>query len=232
MSIFCGIENIAFLTEEIFCMVEAILWDNDGVLVDTEGLFYQATRLALARAEVDLTPELYLDYAMRRGRSTLELVAAQGWSPEQVDALRDERNLMYSNLLRTESSVFPNVLPVLQSFSQRIRMAVVTSSRREHVEIAHQRNGLLGFFEFILAWEDYQYSKPHPEPYQMALQRLGLSADRCVVIEDSERGLASALAAGLRCFVVPNQLTQDCVFQGATAIVPNLAALPELVAGL
>ncbi|HEV2963102.1 MAG TPA: HAD family phosphatase [Candidatus Angelobacter sp.] len=213
-------------------MVEAILWDNDGVLVDTEGLFYQATRLALARAEVDLTPELYLDYAMRRGRSTLELVAAQGWSPEQVDALRDARNVMYSNLLRTESSIFPNVLPVLQSFSQRIRMAVVTSSRREHVEIAHQRNGLLGFFEFILAWEDYQYSKPHPEPYLMALRRLGLSADRCVVIEDSERGLASALAAGLRCFVVPNQLTQDCVFQGATAIVPNLAALPELVAGL
>jgi len=57
-------------------MVEAILWDNDGVLVDTEGLFYKATRLALARAQVDLTPELYLDYAMRQGRSTLELVAA------------------------------------------------------------------------------------------------------------------------------------------------------------
>ena len=213
-------------------MVEAILWDNDGVLVDTEGLFYQATRQALARADVDLTLELYLDYAMRRGCSTLELVAAQGWSPEQVDALRDERNLAYSNLLRAECSVFPNVLPVLQTFSRRARMAVVTSSRREHVEIAHERNGLLGFFEFILAWEDYQYSKPHPEPYQMALQRLGLPADRCVVIEDSERGLASALAAGLRCIVVPNQLTQNCVFRGATAILPNLASVPDFLAGL
>src|SRR5437763_6433009 len=213
-------------------MVEAILWDNDGVLVDSEGLFYQATRLALARADVDLTLELYLDFAMRRGCSTLELVAAQGWSPEQVDALRDERNLMYSTLLRTECSIFPNVLPVLQTFSRRVRMAVVTSSRREHVEIAHQRNGLLDFFEFILAWEDYQYSKPHPEPYRMALQRLRLPADRCVVIEDSERGLASALAAGLRCVVVPNQLTQNCVFEGATIILPNLAALPDFVAGL
>jgi HAD superfamily hydrolase (TIGR01509 family) len=213
-------------------MVEAILWDNDGVLVDTEGLFYQATRVALARAGVDLTPELYLDYAMRQGRSTLDLVAAQGWSREQVDALRDERNLMYSNLLRTERSIFPNVLPVLRSFSGKVRMAVVTSSRREHVEITHERNGLLGFFEFILASEDCPNLKPHPEPYQMALQRLNLPAARCVVIEDSERGLTSALAAGLRCVVVPHPLTQSCAFQGATAIVPGLGAIPDIIAAL
>src|SRR5947208_15222928 len=98
-------------------MVEAILWDNDGVLVDTEGLFFQATRSTLARAGVDLTPELYLDYAMRLGRSTLDLVTDRGWSPEQVDALRDDRNLMYANLLRTERSVFPKVLKVLQDLS-------------------------------------------------------------------------------------------------------------------
>jgi HAD superfamily hydrolase (TIGR01509 family) len=213
-------------------MVEAILWDNDGVLVDTEGLFLQATRTALARAEVSLTPEFYLDYAMRLGRSTLDLVAAQGWSPEQVEALRDERNQMYSNLLRTERSVFPDVLKVLQNLSGKHRMAIVTSSRREHLEIAHERNGLAGFFEFILAWEDYQYSKPHPEPYQIALQRLNLPADRCVVIEDSERGLASALAAGLRCAVVPNELTRGCAFQGATAILPGISAVPAFVAGL
>jgi HAD superfamily hydrolase (TIGR01509 family) len=211
-------------------MVEAILWDNDGVLVDTEGLFFQATRSTLARAGVDLTPELYLDYAMRLGRSTLDLVAARGWSPEQVDVLRDDRNLMYANLLRTECSVFPKVLQVLQALSGKVRMAVVTSSRREHLEIAHERNGLAGFFEFILAWEDYQYSKPHPEPYQMALKRLNLPAERCVVIEDSERGLASALAAGLRCVVVPNELTQGCAFQGATAILRDLTAVPAFVA--
>ena len=213
-------------------MVEAILWDNDGVLVDTEGLFYQATQVTLARAGVDLTPELYLDYAMRQGRSTLDLVAAQGWSPQQVAALRDERNLMYANLLRTQCSVFPNVLPVLQAFSGKVRMAVVTSSRREHLEITHERNGLLGFFEFILASEDCQYLKPHPEPYQMALQRLNLPPERCVVIEDSERGLTSALAAGLRCVVVPTHLTKSCVFPGATAILPSLDAIPDIIAAL
>ena len=213
-------------------MVEAILWDNDGVLVDTEGLFYEATRVALGRAGIAFTLEMYVDHTMRQGRSTLELVAAQGWNPQQVEALRDERNLIYSNLLRTECSIFPNVLPVLQTFSRRLRMAVVTSSRREHLEITHERNGLLGLFEFILAADDYRYFKPHPEPYQVALQRLKLPAERCVVVEDSERGLASALAAGLRCIVVPNGITQSCVFPGATAIAPDFSAIPDIVAGL
>ncbi len=213
-------------------MVEAILWDNDGVLVDTEGLFYEATRVALARAGIDFTLELYLEHSMRQGRSTLELVAAQGWSQQQVDTLRDERNVIYANLLRTECSIFPNVLPVLQALSARLRMAVVTSSRREHLEITHERNGLQGFFEFILAADDYRYFKPHPEPYQVALRRLSLPADRCVVVEDSERGLASALAAGLRCIVVPNRITQSCAFAGATAVVPDFSAIPGIVASL
>lgn len=213
-------------------MVEAILWDNDGVLVDTEGLFYEATRVVFARAGVDFPLELYLDHSMRQGRSTLELLAAQGWSPQQVDALRDERNLIYADLLRTECSIFPNVLPVLQTFSGRLRMAVVTSSRREHLEITHARNGLHGFFEFILAADDYRYFKPHPEPYLVGLQRLGLPADRCVAVEDSERGLVSALAAGLRCIVVPNQITQSCTFPGATAIVPDFSSIPDILAAL
>lgn len=208
------------------------MWDNDGVLVDTEGLFYKATRVVLARAGVDFTLDLYLDHSMRQGRSTLELVAAQGWSQQQVDALRDERNLIYSNLLRTECSIFPNVLPVLQVLSGRLRMAVVTSSHREHLEITHERNGLQGFFEFILAANDYRYFKPHPEPYQMALRRLSLPAERCIVVEDSERGLVSALAAGLRCIVVPNRITQSCAFAGATAVVPDFSAIPEIVASL
>jgi beta-phosphoglucomutase-like phosphatase (HAD superfamily) len=66
----------------------------------------------------------------------------------------------------------------------------------------------------------------------MALQRLNLPAERCVVIEDSERGLTSALAAGLRCIVVPTDLTKSCVFQGATAILPSLDAIPDIIAAL
>lgn len=83
----------------------------------------------------------------------------------------------------------------------------------------------------MLAREDHSKTKANPEPYQLALERLGLSATGCIAVEDSERGLAAARAAGLRCIVIPNEMTRRCTFSGATAILPGAAAvldaLPE-----
>lgn len=87
-------------------------------------------------------------------------------------------------------------------------------------------------FRVVLAREDHSKTKANPEPYQLALERLGLSATGCIAVEDSERGLAAARAAGLRCIVIPNEMTCRCTFSGATAILPGAAAvldaLPEL----
>ncbi len=111
-------------------------------------------------------------------------------------------------------------------------MAVVTSSQREHFEVMHAGTQLTDFFEFVLAREDFKETKPNPEPYLLALERLGLEAERCIAIEDSERGLAAARAAGLRCLVIPNDVTRGCNFQGATAVLGSAAAVPEAVAVL
>jgi HAD superfamily hydrolase (TIGR01509 family) len=111
-------------------------------------------------------------------------------------------------------------------------MAVVTSSQRQHFQVMHADIGLTEYFEFVLAREDYGETKPSPEPYLLALQRLGLKADACVAVEDSERGLAAARAAGLRCLIIPNDITRNCSFQGATGILPEAGALLDVLAGL
>jgi beta-phosphoglucomutase-like phosphatase (HAD superfamily) len=103
---------------------------------------------------------------------------------------------------------------------------------REHFEAMHRNSGLTGFFEFVLTREDYQKSKPDPEPYLMALGRLRLPAHECVVVEDSERGLAAASAAGLRCIVIPSSLTRGGKFNGAAAILDNVFPLPSTLASL
>lgn len=69
-------------------MVEAILWDNDGVLVDTERLFFESTRRILATVGIQLTPERFLDLSMRQGRSAFELATQSGWQKEQVANLK------------------------------------------------------------------------------------------------------------------------------------------------
>ena len=90
-------------------MIEAILWDNDGVLVDTEGLFFQATQEVLARADVQVSLDFYVDWVMGRGRSTFELASARGWSPDQIARLREERDLEYARLLEGHTRVLAGV---------------------------------------------------------------------------------------------------------------------------
>ena len=207
-------------------MVEAILWDNDGVLVDTEGLCFAATRDALARVQVILTREVYLDFVMGNGRSVFELAEAQGSTPDEIAALRSERDAAFAALLRSAPSLaIDGIAETLQALHGRTRMAIVTTAPREHFELAHRHTGMRRFFEIVVAREDYEQSKPHPEPYLTAMRRLGLHPGRCVAIEDSERGLTAATRAGLRCIIVPNDFTRGCIFPGAAAVLADSRAI-------
>jgi len=206
-------------------MVQAILWDNDGVLVDTECLFFESTRRTLAKIGIELTLDQFLELSMRQGRSAFQLAWEAGWEKEQIANLKYERDLLYAEMLRSEARVLPGVQETLAVLHGRVRLAVVTSSQRQHFDVMHAATGLKEYFEFVLAREDYKESKPNPEPYLLALDRLGLRAETCVAVEDSERGLAAACAAGIPCLVIPNNMTRECSFQGATAILSGAAAV-------
>jgi HAD superfamily hydrolase (TIGR01509 family) len=208
-------------------MTVALLWDHDGVLVDTEGLYFQATREMLAKVDVTLTSELYRQYLLVEGTGAWHLAEQRGVSPSEIQALRAQRNLRYAQLLAQGDVLVPGVLPVLASLARRYRMAIVTSSQRDHFATIHRATGLPQHFELVLTRGDYVHSKPAPEPYLTALTRMQLRAEQCLVIEDSERGLRAACAAGLRCWVVPSQLTQGSSFSGAERTFANLAELCE-----
>lgn len=206
-------------------MLRALLWDHDGVLVDTEGLYYQATREVLAARGVELTPESYRALFLVAGQGAFHLVRERGATEAEVEALRRERNRRYLQLLSETDVVLPGVEPLLAQLARSYRMAIVTSSLREHFDRIHLRSGIPRHFEFVLTREAYTHSKPHPEPYLTALARLGLCADECLVIEDSERGLRAAKAAGLTCWVVPSALTRDSRLDAADRMFSDLRAL-------
>ncbi|MDP2360785.1 MAG: HAD family phosphatase [bacterium] len=210
-------------------MIKALFWDNDGILVDTERLYFQATRESLGSVGIDLSPAQYLEWFMVQGCGAWHLAEERGLAPEAVEALRRERNERYHELLRREDLVIPGVREVLETLFGRFTMGIVTSSEREPFEIIHRRAGLLPFFQFVLAHGDFTHSKPHPEPYLRALERSGFRQDECLVIEDTERGLAAATAAGLRCVVVPTELARGCAFHGAWRVLEILADLLDLL---
>ena len=203
-----------------------IFWDNDGVLVDTEGLYFQASREALEQLGFSLSAEQFADISLASGRSVFELATDDR---QVMDRLRHWRNQRYSALLAGQDLVLPGVRETLGRLANRTNMAIVTSSRRDHFELIHSGSGLLPYFAFILCREDYRAAKPAPEPYLLALQRSGRDARQCLVIEDSVRGLMAAKAAGLECWMIPSRQTRNQGFTAADRILGEIGELPELL---
>jgi HAD superfamily hydrolase (TIGR01509 family) len=200
---------------------KAILWDNDGVLVDTERLYYQATREVLACVGVALGEEQYIELFLRQSRGAWHLAEAAGVPAAEIPALRARRDELYSRLIAAGPVAIPGVEAIVRRLAARYRMAIVTSS--DHFHQIHRDRSFLDLFELVLTPADYQHSKPNPEPYLRAVERMGLPAAQCLVIEDSERGLRAAKAAGLTCWAVPSSFTAACAFEGADRVWSDLA---------
>jgi len=210
-------------------MTNAILWDHDGVLADTERLYYQATRDVLATVGVDLTVDSYRQLFLAEGRGAWHLAAERGVAAPEIEKLRAIRNDCYRDMLVKGDVPIPGALDLLERLRPRYRMAVVTSSHREHFDAIHNRTRLRDLVEFVVTPDDYTHYKPHPEPYLLALGKLGLPAADCIAIEDSERGLQSARAAGICCCIVRTELTEGCAFESAERCFANLADVGEFL---
>jgi beta-phosphoglucomutase-like phosphatase (HAD superfamily) len=118
-------------------MFKAILWDNDGVLVDTEPLYRDATRQIFASAGIDLNDDDYRRFFLEQNNGAWHLLSAQGRADDEIARLRDDRNRLYSTMLRGRDHSISGVREVVQSLHGRYAMGIVTSSRREHFEIIH-----------------------------------------------------------------------------------------------
>ena len=111
-------------------------------------------------------------------------------------------------------------------------MAIVTTSKRADFEIIHEARQITKYMDFVLTREDYALAKPHPEPYLTGLTRLGATKEETLVVEDSARGLNSAVAAGIDCAIVRNEFTKSQAFSKASYRIEGLAALKDIVHGL
>ena len=209
--------------------ITQIFWDNDGVLVDTERYYLQANREALAKVDITLSDELFVEISMTRGKSLLDLATTRGYADDTIEELKEWRNNRYAQLLDLEDMTLPGVRETLNSLHGRLKMAIVTSSAKNHFEIIHKHTGLLSFFDFCLTREDYTNSKPSAEPYLLALSRSGQEPHRSLVIEDSPRGLEAAKAAGLTCWIIPGQHTSEHEFRSADRILSSVEELPKLL---
>ncbi|WP_121626431.1 HAD family hydrolase [Poseidonibacter antarcticus] len=209
-------------------MRKFILFDNDGVLVETEPLYFEANVKALKELGITLTFERYMKI-MARGGTAWEVAIEAGITKDVIDKKRFQRDIYYQELIKTRNTAIPNVKEILKELSQNYKMAIITTSRRVDFELIHKNTGITEFMEFILCVEDYERAKPHPDPYLAGLNRFKALKEETIVVEDSQRGLTSAFNAGIDCVVVKNEFTLTHNFSKAKYKIESLKELNTIL---
>jgi HAD superfamily hydrolase (TIGR01509 family) len=208
---------------------KAILWDNDGVLVDTEKYFYEAARIILKEAGLAFTKQMFTEFVLVKAIGPWHLLKEHGYNDATILRMKAKRDDLYMHYLLTEDILIDGVDEILEELSGKLSMGIVTSSIPRHFYAIHSRTKILKYIDFVITPQDYKMYKPHPEPYLTGWKKTGVEKKQCVVVEDSRRGMLSARSAGLECIVIPNEMTIHSDFSEADVLLHNLMGLKNLL---
>ncbi|MCL5123046.1 MAG: HAD family phosphatase [Deltaproteobacteria bacterium] len=173
----------------------ALFFDLDGTLVDSERLHWRAWRTTLRDFNIDLSWQMYKIHAIGHpDPEILDRVCPRSLSRLSGNHILSNKKEQYINLVRTQSPLSVTTIQLLKRLSQS-PIAVVTSSPRAEAIAVLEGGGVFQYLRTVICLEDVQKPKPHPEPYLIAMKRLGVS--KGIAFEDSQSGKTSAAAAGL-----------------------------------
>lgn len=209
-----------------------VIFDLDGVLIDSEGLYYRAYSEVLQPYGVTVSQEEYEQHWIATGTGP-EYIVAKHDLPVSPDELRQLRSPVYLELLEQEVRLMPHVEQALARLAPHFALTVATNSNRDALDLILQRFGIDHFFPVTVARQDYSGAKPLPDAFLTAARKLGLAPAQCVVVEDTYKGVMAAVNAGSACIAVPNQYTQRNDFSKADLLLSHLRELtPEVVRSL
>lgn len=206
-------------------MIKAVIFDMDGLLIDSEPLWQRAQIAAFATVGIRPTPE---DFRQTMGRRINEVV--EHWhhrQPWEGPSQKDIEALVVDDLIalvKQEGQLLPGVHHAFEVCrKQQLPMALASSSSNEIIDTVIDTLNIREYFTEIYSADHEPYGKPHPGVFITTAQRLGVSPVQCVVFEDSPSGVLAAKAAKMHCITVPHPDTKSHPFiQAADAVIDSL----------
>lgn len=210
---------------------KAVLFDMDGVIVDSEPLHFASFQATLQRFGRKLDDTQYKRHFMgKTDEEGLKQYFEFMGEMAHPDAILDEKARSYLELAADQLVAYPGVLEFIRDLASRqVPLALVTGSLRAEAEITLKTFGLTDLFSVVIPAEDISRSKPDPEGYLKGAKALGVAPADCVILEDAASGVKAAKAAGIRCVAVTNTHSAEELHE-ATYIVAELK--PGLFEGL
>jgi HAD superfamily hydrolase (TIGR01509 family) len=209
----------------------AVLFDFNGTLSDDEPLLAELFERIFGEAGIDFPASAYFDgYAGYSDPEIVERVldaAGRGGDPELAARLLARRSELYLEEIERRPTVLPAAAEAVRRIASAVPVAIVSGAARREIDAVLRASGLQGLFPTIVAAEDVSRGKPDPEGYLLALERLNailphpIDPGEVLVYEDSDHGLASAVAAGMRCVVLEGTVPAEAL-AAAEAVIPAL----------
>ncbi|UCH86523.1 MAG: HAD family phosphatase [Dehalococcoidia bacterium] len=202
-------------------MTKAILWDLDGVLVDTAPFHFQAWQelfrsLGKGFAEGDFRRT----FGLRNDAILADILGEL--TPAEIERLAQRKEELYREKMEGRVTAIPGAMGLLRRLQQRGRKsAIVSSTTRENVRVVLGSLGLESAFEAVVAEEDAPKGKPDPQGFLVAAEKLGVAGGECVVIEDAPGGVEAAKRAGMRCIGVTTSRAREAL-TAADLVVDSL----------
>jgi HAD superfamily hydrolase (TIGR01509 family) len=206
--------------------LQAVVFDLDGLIVNSEDLYEQAGETVLGRRGKSYDATLREQVMGRPFADSLRIMIDCHSLTDSVDDLMCECKEVLFEFMATSLAAMPGFYELLDELSAaNVPIAVATSGVREYVDYVLARLKIKDRFRFVLTAEDIQRGKPDPDVYLLAAERLQLRPPQMMVLEDSSNGCRAAVAAGAFTVAVPNRHTQNHNFSGVQLIADSLADL-------
>ena len=202
----------------------AIIWDMDGVIVDSASFHFAAWQEVFSRRGAKFTREDFTRLFGSRNDFIIRSVLGQNISQEDIATIAAEKEQEFRSRIKGEITLLPGVSRLLNILKGKLKMALATSAPPENIDLILGELNLKEYFDCVVSGHEVAESKPSPELYSLAAQRLGADPQNCIVIEDSPLGIKAALAAGMKCLAVSHSHPEQDLAE-ASAVVNTLEGI-------
>lgn len=208
-------------------MIKAVLFDRDGVIIDSEATNITAGINVFVKMGVDISEE---DKLQIIGRHPIDYMGyfQEKYNFSEEDFLEKQRKEYYKLFPSVE--IFTSMITVIKEIEEaKYKVALTTTAHLDSTTNILNKTGLNEIFDVVVTFEDCPRRKPAPDPYLITAKKLGVKPEECLVIEDSLAGLQSAQSAGMRCIIIKREHNKDSDFSNADFVIAEAGDIIKII---
>jgi HAD superfamily hydrolase (TIGR01509 family) len=202
--------------------MKAIIFDMDGLMIDSERLYKEAQNNLALRFDRVMTEEMRMRMMGRKPIESLRLFVKELDIPVDAEKMLEMRNDIMREKLKNELVPMPGLFHIIDAFYKKLKLAICTGAQAEFLDIVVDKLGIRERFDVLQDSDNIKNGKPDPEIYLKTCERLNLNPRECVVLEDALNGVSAGKSAGCYVIAVPSEYTRGQDFGAADFIAENL----------